>query len=121
MRKSIVINVFLFICFSIISCSNISDINKSSEAKDNFPKLQIINKAQVTITSVSLEGYQFSDLNLKQNQSIILELKDGMPAGYNNVRVAIRYRLYRVSNNPVPPILIDLNFADGVITPLEIN
>lgn len=138
MRKSIVISsLFLIICFSIISCSNNPDTNKptettessdttdttntTEETKDNFPKLKIINKAQITITSVSLEGYNFSDLHLKQNQSLIFELKDGMPAGYNNVRVSIRYRPYKVSNNPTPPILTNLDFADGDITSLEIT
>ena len=44
-----------------------------------------------------------------------------MPAGYKNVRVSIRYRPYKVSNNPVPPILTNLDFANGVITSLEIK
>lgn len=121
MKKSIgIIFLFLTFCFSIISC-NILDLNKSTEAKDSFPKLQIINKAQVTITAVSLEGYQFSELSIKQNQSIVFELKDGMPGGYKNVTVSVRYRPYRVSNRPVPPILANLDFADGKTTTLEIN
>lgn len=82
MNKSIVIGIlFLIFSFSIISCSNISDLNKSTEAQETFPKLQIINKAQVTITAVYLEGYEFLDLSIKQNQSSVFELKDGMPGG----------------------------------------
>lgn len=64
-----------------LCCSNISDLNKSTEAQETFPKLQIINKAQVTITAVYLEGYEFLDLSIKQNQSSVFELKDGMPGG----------------------------------------
>ena len=111
--------------FSILSCSNNPDSDvptaTSTRKKDNFPKLEIINKGQITITSVSLEGYKFSNLSLKQNQSMIFELKDGMPSGYKNVKVSIRYRPYRVSNAPIPPIIRNLDFADGVTTSLEIR
>ena len=131
MRKSFVISfLFFIICFSIIGCSNNPDTNIPSNGTgisgttvntDNFPKLKIINKSQITILKVVLEGYDFSDLNLKQNQSIVLELKDGMPAGYKDVTISIRYRPYRVSNSPIPPILTKLDFADGATTSLEIK
>ena len=147
MKKSLIICfTFLIISFFIISCNNNPDTNlptettestenpettdttdttdtidTTEETKDNFPKLKIINKAQITITSVSLEGYSFSNLSLKQNKSVILELKDRMPAGYKNVRVSIRYRPYKVSNSPTRPIITNLNFADGAITSLEIT
>ena len=133
MRKSIVISILiLLISFSIISCSNTPDTSTPSstttvsstpaeETKDNFPKLKIINTSQITITSVSLEGYQFSNLSLKQNQSMVFELKDGMPAGYKDVRVSVRYRPYIVTNSPIPPIVSKLDFADGVTTSLEIK
>lgn len=123
MNKSIVISIlFLIFSFSIISCSNISDLNKSTEAQETFPKLQIINKAQVTITAVYLEGYEFLDLSIKQNQSSVFELKDGMPRGeYKNVTVSVRYRPYRFTNTAIPPILTTLDFADGKTTTLEIN
>ena len=51
---------------------------------------------------------------------MIFELKDGMPAGYEHVRVSVRYRPYRVSNDPTPPIINYLDFADGVTTSWEI-
>lgn len=132
MRKSKIISLFFFIVsFSILSCSNNPETNTSStptesststeETKDNFPKLKIINSSQITITSVSLEGYLFSDLILKQNQSIIFELKDGMPAGYKDVTVSVRYRPYRVTNSPIPPLLAKLDFADGSTSSLEIK
>lgn len=122
MNKSIVISIlFLIFSFSIISCSNISDLNKSTEAQETFPKLQIINKAQVTITAVYLEGYEFLDLSIKQNQSSVFELKDGMPRGYKNVTVSVRYRPYRFTNTAIPPILTTLDFADGKTNTLEIN
>ena len=76
---SIVFSIFI-LCFLSVGCSNNPDTNTSSssssssttietpeETKDNFPKLQIINKGQITILKVVLEGYEFSDLNLKQN------------------------------------------------------
>lgn len=140
MNKSFFISILFFIvCSSFISCNNnpepevppstttttstpIKPVGTPpEEKKDNFPKLEIINKSQITILKVVLEGYEFSDLNLKQNQSIVLELKDGMPAGYKDVRVSIRYRPYRVSNSPIPPLLAKFNFADGVTTSLEIK
>ena len=137
MKKSFVISILFFIiCFLIIGCNNnpepeIPPSTTSSpikpvdtppeEKKDNFPKLEIINKGQITITSVSLEGYSFSNLSIKQNQSKIFELKDGMPTGYKDVRVSIRYRPYRVSNDPTPPIIDYLDFADGVTTSWEIH
>mgnify|MGYP004459063067 FL=1 len=122
MNKSIVIGIlFLIFSFSIISCSNISDLNKSTEAQETFPKLQIINKAQVTITAIYLEGYEFLDLSIKQNQSSVFELKDGMPGGNKNVTVSVRYRPYRFTNTAIPPILTTLDFADGKTTTLEIN
>ena len=133
MRKLIAFCLFfVIISFSLISCKHNPDTKNSTEStespkpienkdstdsqeetKDNFPKLEIINKGQLTITSVSLEGYNFSNLSLKQNKSIIFELKDGMPAGYKNVRISIRYRPYKVINNPVQPIITHLDFADG--------
>ena len=132
MNKSIFISiVFLLLCFSVIGCSHNPDTNNSTdsttttetpeETTDNFPKLQIINKGQITILKVVLEGYEFSDLNLKQNQSIILDLNNGMPGGYKDVQISIRYRPYKVSNSPIPPILTKLDFADGEITTLTIK
>lgn len=133
MRKSILICILIFlISFSIISCSNTPDTSIPSstttvssspteETKDNFPKLKIINSSQITITAIYLEGYTFSDLNLKQNQSMIFELKDGMPAGYKDVTVSVRYRPYRVTNSAIPPLLTKLDFADGTTTSLEIK
>ncbi len=121
MNKTIAISILFFILsFSVISCSNNSDINKTKET-DNFPKLQIINNAQITILNVVLEGYEFSDLNLKQTQSIILDLNNGMPGGYKDVQVSVRYRPYRVTNSAIPPILTKLDFADGEITTLTIK
>ncbi|MBR4791959.1 MAG: hypothetical protein IK024_13805 [Treponema sp.] len=127
MRKSVILCLLFFIlCFSIINCSNNSDIStgaseSSKVTKDNFPKLQIVNKGQITILKVVLEGYEFSDLNVKQNQSIILDLDNGMPGGYKDVQVSIRYRPYKVTNSAIPPILTKLDFADGTITTLTIN
>ncbi len=130
---SIVFSIFI-LCFLSVGCSNNPDTNTSSsspsssttietpeETKDNFPKLQIINKGQITILKVVLEGYEFSDLNLKQNQSVILDLNNGMPGGYKDVQISIRYRPYKVTNSPIPPILTKLNFADGEITTLTIK
>ena len=130
---SIVFSIFI-LCFLSVGCSNNPDTNTSSsssssttttetpeETKDNFPKLQIINKGQITILKVVLEGYEFSDLNLKQNQSVILDLNKGMPGGYKDVQISIRYRPYKVTNSPIPPILTKLNFADGEITTLTIK
>ena len=135
MSKSILIGIlFLILSFSLIGCSHNPDTNNSTnsttstgttetpeETKDNFPKLQIINKGQITILRVILEGYDFTDLNLKQNQSIILDLNNGMPGGYKDVQISIRYRPYKVSNSPIPPILTKLDFADGEITTLTIK
>ena len=135
MNKSVFISIlFLILCFSIIGCSHNPDTNNSTDStgsttttetpedtKDNFPKLQIINKGQITILKVVLEGYEFSDLNVKQNQSIILDLDNGMPGGYKDVQVSIRYRPYKVTNSPIPPILTKLDFADGEITTLTIK
>ena len=140
MNKSFFISILFFIiCFSFIGCNNNPEPevpqsttttpsnpvqpvdNPPEEKKDNFPKLQIINKGQITILKVVLEGYDFTDLNLKQNKSIILDLNKGMPAGYKDVQVSIRYRPYKVSNSPIPPILTKLDFADGKITTLTIK
>jgi len=140
MNKSFFISIcFFIICFSIIGCNNNPEpevpqetttttstpvkpvSTPPEEEKDNFPKLQIINKGQITILRVVLEGYDFTDLNLKQNQSIILDLNNGMPAGYKDVQVSIRYRPYKVTNSPIPPILTKLDFADGKITTLTIK
>ena len=137
MKKSIVIGILFSIfilCFINFGCNNNPDTNTSSsssgstptigtpeETKDNFPKLQINNKGQITILKVVLEGYEFSDLNLKQNQSVILDLDKGMPTGYKDVQISIRYRPYKVTNSPIPPILTKLDFADGEITTLTIK
>ena len=123
MSKSFVISMLFFIlCFSLIGCSNNQNMNTTTETEKNtFPKLQIINKGQITITRVILEGYDFTDLSLKQNQSIILDLNNGMPGGYKDVKVSIRYRPYKVTNSAIPPILTKLDLADGKITTLTIN
>ena len=123
MSKSFVISMLFFIlCFSLIGCSNNQNMNTTTETEKNtFPKLQIINKGQITITRVILEGYDFTDLSLKQNQSIILNLNNGMSGGYKDVKVSIRYRPYKVTNSAIPPILTKLDFADGKITTLTIN
>ncbi len=44
-----------------------------------------------------------------------------MPAGYKDVPISIRYRPYKVTNSPIPPILTKLDFADGEITTLTIK
>ena len=137
MKKIISISIlFIIICFSLIGCNHNPDSNNSTgstestitepsdtqeETTSNFPKLKIVNQGQITILKVVLEGYEFSDLNLKQNQSIILDLDKGMPGGYKDVTVSIRYRPYKVTNSAIPPILTKLNFADGKITQLTIK
>ena len=148
MKKIISINIlFIILCFSLIGCNHNPDSNNSTDSTesttttestdnqeqttestdnqeqttDNFPKLKIVNKGQITILKVVLEGYEFSDLNLKQNQSIILDLNNGMPGGYKDVQISIRYRPYKVSNSPIPPILTKLDFADGKTTTLTIK
>lgn len=78
-------------------------LNFTSCEKENheatYPTLQVINDLGDdwrSITVVSLVGYTFDNLDIRpfgESQSFILD--KGMPGGYENINVTVRYIRYR--------------------------
>ena len=53
------------------------------------PSLKVTNNACLTISSVSLVGYDFQNLAIAENESKTFTLADGLPAGLDDVNVNV--------------------------------
>ncbi len=86
-----------------------------------FPILKIRNTSNcssvLSITGVSLVGYQFNSLNIVGGEEQTFNLDEGMSGGYDNINVDIgfRYGNRGWSRN------INANFANGVETIIELR
>ena len=91
----LIIGILLF-----ASCSNSSDVsNLGSSNSEPYPKLQIVNDEhqdnisgpKYYIDKVSLVNYVFEPLYLSDGESQTFILDKGMPAGYDDILVAISW------------------------------
>jgi len=61
-----------------------------------YPSLKLVNELKESwrpIVEVSLVGYEFNSLNIEPNGgSQTFTLDKGMPAGYENINVKVRYK-----------------------------
>ena len=105
--------LYVLICsFSVLSfsCKQAHDSNQTSESENNYPCLEVFNDYQYdVITKVSLVGYTFDSLNICYGESQKFYLMNGMPAGYENINVAISVKSHITLNKKC-------NFANGKTT-----
>lgn len=76
------------------------------------PRLEISNESIWTVHRVSLVGYDFKLLDIRENESRVFTLNEGIPGGNDNVKVRIAVG----GNGPVSPVYIintNVDFVDG--------
>ena len=101
MRKIIMLLVGLFI-LTITSCE--------LPLEEKYPCLEIVNMCNCdVVTKVSLVGYTFDSLNIEYGESQKFYLTNGMPAGYENINVAISAKRHITLNKKC-------TFSNGKIT-----
>ena len=98
--------LLLFLCF--VSCS---DFLWGSDEPDPYIDLYIENyDSDFPIDKVSLNGYEFEDLNITYGTSQSFELTDGILGSFVDVNVSVR-----ISCNSQTPITLStlLDFSNG--------
>ena len=103
--------MFLFgIILLLISCNDDDCIHEDGES--NYPALMMVNETSdnisKAITSVSLVGYQFSNLNILEGDTQVFNLDTGMPGGYEDINVIVR-----LSGPQIISENIEVSFQDG--------
>ena len=104
--------IFAFCCIIVAftACDNSSE-------EDLFPSLKVVNQHTTdSITSVGLVGYNFNSLNIDRNQSQTFTLKNGMPAGNNNININVKY-----GSSTVTLVSTKVNFTDGTTTTVTLK
>ena len=93
--------------FAFIAC------DKDKDSTEKYPSLKVVNQndesEKITISSVVLVGYEFNNLSIAKGNSQSFTLTEGMPAGYNDINVVVKY--YAVGQNRSSSIKI--NFTNG--------
>ena len=100
---------------------NKNDDNDDDVVKEEYPSLKIVNQTDneaYHITSVSLVGYEFNNLDITTGNSQTFILEQGMPAGYEDINVDIEYMA-----GPYNPRLgsIKVNFIKGETTTITLK
>ena len=102
----------------LIGCGSetVTNGDEPEEVEETYPTLKISNTSQcsspLTITSVSLVGYQFNSLSLIGGENQTFSLSNGMNGGYNDINVNVGYRY----GNRGWSSSIKVNFENGVET-----
>jgi hypothetical protein len=106
MKKLILLLLFIPLVFS---CS--SD-------EEGGMQLTIVNNFDLwKITNVSLQDYNFSDLNINGGSSRTFTLVNGIPSGSSDIGISIGYRCSNRSMN----LSVRADFNDGKTTTITIN
>ena len=89
------------------------------EAEPAHPFLKVVNAIAESkyIKSVALVGYEFANLYITDGSSQVFSLDKGMPGGYTNINVVVRYGLttttWTVQNT--------FDFSDGITTTVTLK
>ena len=84
------------------------------------PILTVVNHSfERDITGVSLVGYEFDSLNISWRDSQAFLLEKGMPSGYEDINVTVRFSGHRGGGVASDSIIVD--FKDGEQTVITLN
>jgi hypothetical protein len=81
------LSILLLSVILLTSCN--SPTCSCNEEGGDAPKLKVTNNACMSISSVSLVGYDFQNLAIGENESKTFTLADGLPAGLDDVNVNV--------------------------------
>jgi len=98
------------------TCDNNSNGNND---QIKISTLRVVNNFETIIISVSLVGYEFNSLNITHGNSQTFALAGGMPGGYNNINVIVRYR--NSAGSAVRSINKNYNFINGGTTTVTLS
>lgn len=112
-----IVGALVFIVLTMLGCSDSSNSPNSSTAPElEFPSMKIINNSEsASIKEVSLVGYSFNNLDINYNETQTFILDKGMPGGYININVIVRYDSIHM------PIQKKYNFANGLTTTITVS
>lgn len=96
----------LLMCTALLVCLTSCE----QPVEEMYPCLEVVNEYRYdVVTKVSLVGYTFDSLDIKYGESQKFYLTNGMPAGYENINVAITAKRHVTLNKKC-------NFVDGKTT-----
>lgn len=103
----------IFIIFSIVLTFTACNKDKNNDKVVEYPSLKVVNQNidNRSITSVSLVGYEFNNLNITIGGSQTFLLDKGMPGGYSEINIQVSHRYSAWSGS----VSKKLNFNDGMI------
>ena len=113
MKKLILLLLFIPLVFS---CS--SDEEGGMQPTIENMQLTIVNNFDLwKITNISLQDYNFSDLNIIGGSSRTFILVNGIPSNSSDIGISIGYRCRNRSMN----LSVRADFNDGKTTTITIN
>ena len=114
MKKLILLLLFIPLVFS---CS--SDEEGGMQPTIENMQLTIVNNFDLwKITNISLQDYNFSDLNIIGGSSRTFILVNGIPSNSSDIGISIRYECRNRSNMNAS---VRADFSDGKTTTITIN
>ena len=114
MKKLILLLLFIPLVFS---CS--SDEEGGMQPTIENMQLTIVNNFDLwKITNISLQDYNFSDLNIIGGSSRTFILVNGIPSNSSDIGISIRYECRNRSNMNAS---VRADFSDGKNTTITIN
>lgn len=97
--------------------------NKENNDDDDIEEylfLKVVNQTNDSnsrsITSVTLVGYDFTNLNITKGNSQTFNLDSGMPGGYENININVR-----LSGPQIVSKNIQVNFKNGETTTITMK
>lgn len=99
------------IVFAFTACEK---DKKDNDGPEEHPSLKVVNQNNDSrsITSVSLVGYEFTNLSIAIGNSQTFTLDKGMPGGYSDINIIVSHKYSAWSGS----VSTKVNFVDGDTT-----
>jgi hypothetical protein len=107
------------IALAFTACNRDKNNDIDNDDVVEYPSLKVVNQNNDnrSITSVSLVGYEFNNLNITIGGSQTFVLDKGMPGGYSDINIIVSHK-YSVWSGSVNK---KVNFNDGKTTTITLK
>ncbi len=108
-----------FLLFNGCSDDCVCDDQNDNLISEEYPTLRIVNlnTGGMTISSITLIDYEFSNLSINKDESQEFTLSRGMIGGYDDIYVTVHLR---TGNTPRGKISGEFDFVDGETTTITL-
>ena len=103
----------------VLSIILIHSCKKDNDSPKEYPSLKVVNQNNDSrsITSVSLVGYEFTNLSIAIGDSQTFTLDKGMPGGYIDINITVSHKYSAWSGS----VSTKVNFNDGETTTITLK